>query len=84
MISVLASYTYDADECLELQEELCFIELVDESLSLFKVSSDWVDICETSESFLVRVVTLRHPDASFLLSLQQLHWPVVFDPYAPQ
>jgi hypothetical protein len=68
----------------ELQDELCLIELVDESLSLFKVSSDWVEICETSESFLGGVVTLWHPGASFLLSLQQLHWPVVLDPYAPQ
>ena len=68
----------------ELQDELYLIELVNESTSLFKALSDWVDVCETSEFFLGDVVTLRHPGASFLLSLQQLHWPVVFDPYAPQ
>ena len=53
-------------------------------MSLFKVSSDLAD-CETVESFLVTVAaTLLHPGASLLLSLQQLHWPVAFDPYAPQ
>ena len=49
--------TYDERwlEKPELQDELCLIELVDESMSLFKLSSDLADICETLESFLVKV-----------------------------
>ena len=86
MSSFITNDTYDEElEKPELQDELCLIELVDELMSLFRVSSDLADVCETLESFLVKVAAaLLHPGVSLLLSLQQLHWPVAFDPYAPQ
>ena len=74
-------YNKDLDKS-ESQDELCLSELVDEPKSFFKVSSDLTEVCE---SFLVEVATaFLHPCASISLFSQQLHRPVVFDPYAPQ